>query len=270
VLKRFVVVVVGLAGAVVVGRTAVRVVAVVGVRDAAVAVVVLLVVLVLAAIVEAGFLSAVDPITLARRSVADVVFVGAREEGVPARDMRFAALEMPFFSSPELATLEDFSSAELLIEARDRWVAVVLTLGGLRTVLVEVVVGRVGGLLNVPPPVEARDVGFVPAVVVEPTVRFVATELVTGRLVVLEVNFFAGDALVFPTSGLVTASDLDSSPDNRAASTGVWGGGISVIVSGPDSEGSSATGSTAGASVAGTSTSSGAVAIGSSVVDMVQ
>lgn len=127
-------------------------------------------------------------------------------------------------------------------------------------------VGRVGGLLNVLPPVEVRDAGFVPAVVVEPAVRFVAVELATGRLVVLEVvTFFAGE-LVFPTSGLVTASDLDSSPDKRAASTGVWGGGTSV--SGADSEGSSGRGSTAEASVAGTSTSSGA-AIGSSVVDMV-
>lgn len=98
----------------------------------------------------------------------------------------------------------------------------VLTLGGLRAALVEVVVGRVGGLLNVLPPVEVRDVGFVLVVVVEPTVRFVPVELVTGRLLVLEtVDFFAGDALVFPTSGLVTASDLDSSPDKRAASTGV-------------------------------------------------
>ena len=120
VLKRFVAVLVGLAGAVVVGRTAVRVVAVVGVRDAVVAVLGLLAVLVLAAVVEVGFLSAAEPITLARRSAVEVAFVGAREEGVPARDMRFAALEIPFFSSPELATLEDFSSAELLIEARDR------------------------------------------------------------------------------------------------------------------------------------------------------
>lgn len=119
-LKRFVAAVVGLAGAVVVGRTVVRVVAVDGVREAVVAVAGLLVVLDLAAAVEVGFLSVADPITLARRSTVEVVFVGAREDGVPARDMRFAALEMPFFSSPELATLEDFSSAELLIEARDR------------------------------------------------------------------------------------------------------------------------------------------------------
>lgn len=92
------------------------------------------------------------------------------------------------------------------------------------------------------PPVEVRDAGLALVVVAEPTVRFVAVELVTGRLVVLEVvDFFAGE-LIFPTSGLVTASDLDSSPDKRAASTGVWGGGASV--SGADSEGSSATDST--------------------------
>lgn len=117
------------------------------------------------------------------------------------------------------------------------------------------------------PPVEVRDVGFAPVVAVEPTARFVAVELARGRLVVLEVVDFLAGELDFPTSGLVTASDLDSSPDKRAASTGVWGGGISV--SGADSEGSSATDSTAGASAAVTSTSSGAGATGSSVFDMV-
>jgi hypothetical protein len=107
----------GLAAAVADGRTVVRVVVVdvgrVAVVEGFEEVVVLLVV-----VDDVGFLSALDPITLVLRSA--VVLVGARLEGVPASDMRFAALEMPFFSSPELATLEDFSSAELLIETRDR------------------------------------------------------------------------------------------------------------------------------------------------------
>lgn len=95
-------------------------------------------------------------------------------------------------------------------------------LGGLRNVLVELVVGRVGGLLKVPPVVVVRNAGFVPAVVVEPTGRFVVVELVRGFLVVLEViDFLAGDAFSLPASGLVTASDFDSSPERKAASTGV-------------------------------------------------
>lgn len=105
-----------------VGRVAVREVAVVvGVRVVVFVGRVVVVVVVRVAVV-AGFLSAADPTTLVRRSaVEDVIFVaGARLDGVPARDMRLAALEIPLFSSPELATLEDFSSAELLIDARDR------------------------------------------------------------------------------------------------------------------------------------------------------
>lgn len=119
-LSRLVEVADGLAAAVVDGRTVVREVAVLGVRDAVVEAVDGLPVVVVrpAVVVEAGFLSAVDPMTLARRSV--VVFAGARAEGVPARLIRFAAPEILFFSSPELATLDAFSSAELLIEARDR------------------------------------------------------------------------------------------------------------------------------------------------------
>lgn len=111
----------GLTEAVVEGRTLVRA-AVEVVRAAGVAEVAVLeaVLVLLAVVVDAGFLSAADPMTLVRRSAVDEVFVGARVDGVPASDMRFAALEMPFFSSPELATFEDFSSAELLIEGRER------------------------------------------------------------------------------------------------------------------------------------------------------
>jgi hypothetical protein len=111
---------VGLVVDVEVGRVVVREVAVV--VGALVVVVAGRVVVLVRVAVVVGFLSAADPTTLVRRSaVEDVVFVvGARLEGVPARDMRLAAPEMPLFSSPELATLEDFSSAELLIDARDR------------------------------------------------------------------------------------------------------------------------------------------------------
>lgn len=67
----------------------------------------------------AGFLSKVEPATLDLRSRVEEVFKGVRVDVVPAIDIRLAVLEMPLFSSPELAT-ERFSSAELLTEARDR------------------------------------------------------------------------------------------------------------------------------------------------------
>lgn len=69
----------------------------------------------------AGFLSRAEPATLDLRSRVEeeAVFRGGRVDAVPAIDMRFAVLEMPLFSSPELAT-ERFSSAELLTEARER------------------------------------------------------------------------------------------------------------------------------------------------------
>lgn len=66
-----------------------------------------------------AFLSRAEPATLDLRSTVEVVFKGVRVDVVPAIDMRLAVLEMPLFSSPELAT-ERFSSAELLTEARDR------------------------------------------------------------------------------------------------------------------------------------------------------
>lgn len=66
------------------------------------------------------FLSELDPATLDLRSNVEEVFVGARVEVVPAMDMRFAVPEIPRFSSPEPATGRDFSSAELLIDARER------------------------------------------------------------------------------------------------------------------------------------------------------
>lgn len=65
-------------------------------------------------------LDAVVPAMLERRSKVEVVvFTGALEEGVPAKDMRLAEPEIPLLSSPELATDFAFSSA-LLIEGRDR------------------------------------------------------------------------------------------------------------------------------------------------------
>lgn len=84
---------------------------------------------------------------------------------------------------------------------------------------VVVVVGRVGGLFKVVPVVVVR---LVADVAEEPTGRFVDVELERGRLVVPGVAvFFRGEAFSLPVSGLVTASDLDSSPESRAASTGV-------------------------------------------------
>lgn len=185
----------------------------------------------------AGFFSAVAeaPATLDLRSTVEVAgFVGARVEGVPARDMRLAVPEMPFFSSLELATERDFSSAELLTDARERWEGVEALVRGLRAVVLEVVGGRVGGLFNVPPLVEVR----APAVV-----GFETPDMEVGRFVVdaepdkgrleVEVAVLVGDALTFSLefslslgpSGLVMGSSL---PDMMVDdSTGVAGGAFS-------------------------------------------
>lgn len=66
------------------------------------------------------FLSAPDPATLDLRSTVEDDFRGARVEVVPAIDIRLAVPEIPRFSSPELAIDRGFSSAELLIEGRER------------------------------------------------------------------------------------------------------------------------------------------------------
>jgi hypothetical protein len=103
-------------------------------------------------------------------------------------------------------------------------VVLVLELNGLRVVPVVVVVGRVGGLLKAPV-VLVRAPGFV---AVEPTGRFADVALDGARFTVLVVpaGFLDGDAFSLPVSGLVMASDLDSSPERRAESTGVAGGGL--------------------------------------------
>lgn len=190
---------------------------------------------------DAVFRSAVVPATLDLRSKVDVVgLVGARVEGVPASDMRLAVPEIPFFSSLELK--RDFSSAELLTDARERWEAVVAELRGLR-VAVEVVAGRVGGLLSVPPLVDVREEAVVvlEADVVEVGRLVVGVDpdkglLVVPVLVVEEAVLVGDDGLTFslesslslPASGLVTGSSL---PDITEDSTGVAGGTFSVSVS---------------------------------------
>lgn len=192
---------------------------------------------VLGRVVDVLFSAVVEPAMLERRSRVEVVdLTGALVAEVPTSDMRLAAvLEMPRFSSPELATDRwDFSSAELLTEARDRWpaVVVVVELRGLRTVVV--VAGRVGGLFRVLPLVAAERV--VEVVVLE------GPDMEVGRLVVVVVDpdkgrlvlvveeglFLTGEALTFSlsleTSGLVTGSSL---PERMVESTGVAGGAIS-------------------------------------------
>ena len=189
------------------------------------------------------FLSPVaeDPVTLDLRSKVEVVgFVGALVDGVPARDMRLAVPEIPFFSSLELATDRPFSSAELLTDARERWD--VAELRGLRAVLVlgaVVVVGRVGGLPNVLPLVEVRADAVVGLEAEDMEVGRLV-ELVEpdkGRLVVLDAVVLEGDALVgevlvfslsLVPSGLVIGPSL---PDMTVESTGVAGGAFSVSVS---------------------------------------
>lgn len=68
----------------------------------------------------AVFFSRGAPAMLDRRSRVEEVFNGGRVEEVPTIDIRLAEPEMPRFSSPELAIDRVFSSAELLIEGRDR------------------------------------------------------------------------------------------------------------------------------------------------------
>lgn len=199
------------------------------------------------------FRSAAVPATLDLRSKVDVVgLVGARVEGVPASDMRLAVPEIPFFSSLELK--RDFSSAELLTDARERWEAVVAELRGLRVAVEAVVVGRVGGLLSVPPLVDVRDEAVVvlEADVVEVGRLVVGVDPDKGRLVVpvlvVEEAVLVGDdgltfslesSLSLLASGLVTGSSL---PDMTEDSTGVAGGGtfsVSVSVAGGGAMGSS-------------------------------
>lgn len=183
---------------------------------------------------EPLFSAVVEPAMLERRSRVEVVdFPGARGAEVPAMDMRLTVLEIPRRSSPELATDRAFSSAELLIEARERCEAVVEVLSGLRAV--EVVVGRVGGLLKVLPFVEERAVDVVLEAPEIELGRFVVVEA-TGRFVVVLVadevaDFFSGEvtfSLSLEASGLVTGSSL---PDRRVESTGVAGGWLSASLS---------------------------------------
>lgn len=69
----------------------------------------------------AGFLSVCEPAMLDLRSTVDVVdLAGALEVVLAAMDIRFAVAEIPFRSSPELAMDLVFSSAELLMDGRDR------------------------------------------------------------------------------------------------------------------------------------------------------
>lgn len=196
---------------------------------------------VLGRVVVVFFSVAEEPATLDLRSKVEVVgFVGALVDGVPARDMRLAVPEIPFFSSLELATDRPFSSAELLTDARERWD--VAELRGLRAVLVlgaVVEVGRVGGLPNVLPLVEVRADAVVGLEAEDMEVGRLV-ELVEpdkGRLVVLDAVVLEGDALVgevlvfslsLVPSGLVIGPSL---PDMTVESTGVAGGAFSVSVS---------------------------------------
>jgi hypothetical protein len=194
-------------------------------------------------VVVAGFLSAVGPATLDRRSIEDEVGLrGARVVVVPAIDMRFAVPEMPRFSSPELATDRGFSSAELLTDIRGRWDEVVELLNGFRVAVVGT--GRVGGLLRV----------LLVLVRVVPVVGFDADDDV-GRLVtaVPDVVRFttpgapgltlAGEAL----EASLTSSGLDlttsSPPERTVGSTGVAGGSFSSTSIGTSAEAGAMTGS---------------------------
>jgi hypothetical protein len=180
------------------------------------------------------FLSNAEPATLDRRSRVEDDFNGARVEAVPAIDMRLTVPEIPRFSSPELAMDRGFSSAELPIDGRDRWEAVVDVLSGLRVAVVPVV-GRVGGLFNVLEvvPVREVEVAVLDAAEVEVGRLVAVVELETGRLVVVAVLVvdLAGDAGVFSLDASGLDLPISSLPDSTVESTGVAGGAMSTSTS---------------------------------------
>lgn len=210
---------------------------------------------------EVLFSAVVEPAILDRLSTVLVGFAGARVAGVPTSDIRFAVLDIPRFSSPELATDRDFSSAELLTDARDRWEAVADVLSGFRVVVV--VGGRVGGLFNVPPlAAEGREVDVVGLGAPDMELgRFVAGVPETGRLVAVELLvglFLVGEAFTFSlsleTSGLVTGSSL---PESTVESTGVAGGASESTT--PSAGATGGTGSSVEAIVASLGSKSGTI-----------
>lgn len=194
-------------------------------------------------VATAGFLSAVGPATLDRRSTEGDGLTGARVDVVPAMDIRFAVPEIPRLSSPELATDRGFSSAELLTDMRDRWEEVVEVLNGLR--VAGVVVGRVGGLFKVLLLlVLGREVPVVGLEADEEVGRLVAVVPDTGRFAVT-----GAPGLALVGEGLdssLAASGLDlatSSPPERTGSMGVTGGSFSSTSTGTSAGAGTSTGS---------------------------
>jgi hypothetical protein len=124
-----------------------------------------------------------------RSEVAGLAAEVAGFEVVPDREVLFGAPDMPtdrLLSSPELRTLLAFSSAELPIDTRERWVVLEAVVGGPGLRAVAVAVGRIGGLLKVlPAPVREAAVDGLDAVVE-----------VAGRLTVVAVPGFLGVAAV--------------------------------------------------------------------------
>lgn len=190
-----------------------------------------------------GFRSAVVLATLDRRSIEGEGLKGARVEVVPAMDMRFAVPEIPRFSSPELATERGFSSAELLMDIRDRCDEVVEELNGLRAVVV--VVGRVGGLFKVLLLlVLGREVPVVGFDAEDEVGRLLAAVPDTGRFAVAVAPglALAGEAL----GASLTTSGLDlrtSSPAEATGCTGVAGGSFSSTSTGTSAGAGATTGS---------------------------
>lgn len=156
---------------------------------------------------------------------SDVVgfVVVASLDVAPVREARLAVPVMPDFllSSPELRRPLPLSSAELLMDTRERCDEVVPEVVGLRAVEV-VVVGRIGGLFRVLPVRAAVLVVFV-APVVEVDPGRLAVVPVTRRLVVVLAGFFGEAVVVFsleifglafdpsPSVGAVSAADGTSS-----------------------------------------------------------
>lgn len=134
-------------------------------------------------------------------------------------------------------TVDFFSSSLALILGRLRWLELEVAVVGRRVAVVEVVGGRVGGLVR--PPV-AREVAVVPAV------RDAVVEVAPGRrrvLVLLVVPGLLAAAVVLVVEGLASMLDLAAGASGAASGlgsgTGSGADSVAAAASGEDGVGSS-------------------------------
>lgn len=148
-----------------------------------------------------------------RSEVVPVGLVAVLVAVVPDRDVLFAVPDNPdLLSSPELAMLLPFSSAELPTDMRGRCVVAVPG-AAFRAV---VAVGRIGGLFKVLPVVRVEVVVGREVFVVDDTGAFFEGVPVRGRLAVAV--FCSGELVTF--SLVCSASDFDSWPSLGTSGSG--------------------------------------------------